>query len=58
MKKLIYIATLLLLLAGCKDDIDISTLSNHEKMVVYCIPTTSDTTIKGSLPSECVSTPS
>ena len=44
MKKLIYIVTLLLLLAGCKDDISLSTLSNQEKMVVYCMPTTSDTT--------------
>lgn len=45
MNKLIYLATLLLLpLTGCKDDIDISTLSNHEKMVVYCMPTASDTT--------------
>jgi hypothetical protein len=45
MNKLIYLASLLLLLlTGCKDDIDISTLSNREKMVVYCMPTVSDTT--------------
>lgn len=44
MKRLIYLATLMLCIAGCKDEVNIENLNNQVKLVVYCMPTASDTT--------------
>ena len=35
---------MLLMLVSCKDDINIDSINNSEKIVVYCFPTESDTT--------------
>ncbi len=44
MKRIAYLLPLLLLLVGCKDNIDFDSISGRSKLVVYCMPTASDTT--------------
>ncbi len=44
MEKIIYFIMMLLMLVSCKDDINIDSINNSEKIVVYCFPTESDTT--------------
>lgn len=44
MKRLIYLFTILALFASCKDDINLDSFSNSAKMVMYCFPSTADTT--------------
>lgn len=47
MKRLLYVATALSLLASCKEEISMDTLDGSPKLVVYCMPTVSDTTYIG-----------
>lgn len=47
MKRLLYVATALSLLASCKEEISMDTLDGSPKLVVYCMPTVGDTTYIG-----------
>src|SRR3712207_6691233 len=44
MKRLLYMLTVVVLLASCKDDFNFNKMQNTAKLVVYCFPSTADTT--------------